>query len=98
MALSQVAFSGSVDAQPSGLKVTMEPSVCLHVNKKSSVPIPWRVRLIHSHCWHPGALEDQHPDAKGPGILWLQTLALTKMLALGECNLQYPFQSVVRAF
>jgi hypothetical protein len=37
--LSQVAFSGSVHAQPSWLNVTIEPSVCRQINENSPAPI-----------------------------------------------------------
>jgi hypothetical protein len=34
IALSQASFSGSLDAQPSGLKVTVDPSMCRQVKRK----------------------------------------------------------------
>jgi|SRR6202522_949675 hypothetical protein len=36
ISLSQVAFSGSLELQPSVQKVTIDPSRCLHVNRKST--------------------------------------------------------------
>ena len=36
MALNQVACSKSVDDQPSGLNVIVEPPLCLHLNEKLS--------------------------------------------------------------
>jgi hypothetical protein len=34
IALSQVSFSGSLDVHPSGLKVTVDPSMCRQVKRK----------------------------------------------------------------
>jgi hypothetical protein len=34
IALSQASLSGSLDIQPSGLKVTVDPSICRQVKRK----------------------------------------------------------------
>src|ERR1700758_264758 len=42
IALSQAAFSWSLDVQPSGVKLTIEPSLCRQVKRKSITTHPWR--------------------------------------------------------
>src|SRR5580692_3837185 len=39
IALSQASFSGSLDFQPSGLKVTVDPSMCRQVKRKFTTAV-----------------------------------------------------------
>jgi hypothetical protein len=57
MVLSQVSCSESVDDQPWGLNLTIEPPLCLHIIRKFLVPI-FTVRGINSNRYSRGARED----------------------------------------